>query len=326
MKWRIDMKLSDIYQAAIEYGIKMDPRGEKEVKEYLKKTKKQYDELSEKEKKNFDAEKLTNPYADSRIIYDSGALIKGVLVGIDMETQELLLADRLREKGEKIDAVIAHHPVGMAYARFYDVMDMQAEIFAMFGVPVSAAEDLTEKRKKEVGEKVLPANHFRAADAAKLLNFSILNFHTPADNSVVTYLQNRFDREKPGTLGGIIDMLMEEKEYSEYAKRGVGPMILLGDKARKVKKVFVDMTGGTEGPKDIYAKLAVAGIDAIVGMHFSDEHKKAIQAAGMNAVIAGHISSDDLGMNMVLDAIEKELGALKIYEASGFIRVKRGKK
>jgi hypothetical protein len=214
----------------------------------------------------------------------------------------------------------------MAYARFYDVMDMQAEIFTMFGVPVSAAEDLTEKRKKEVGEKVLPSNHFRAADAAKLLNFSILNFHTPADNCVTTYLQKRFDKEKPGTLGAIIDMLMEEKEYSEYAKRGVPPMILLGDKGRKVKKVFVDMTGGTEGAKEIYAKLAVAGIDVVVGMHFSDEHKKAIQAAGMNAVIAGHISSDDLGMNLVLDQIEKDQGPLKIYEASGFIRVKRGKK
>ena len=299
------MKLTDIYKTAVEFGIKMDPRGEKEAREALKKAKKQFEELSEEEKKNFDAEKFTNPYADSRIIFDSGAAVKGVLVGIDMETQELLLADRLREKGEKIDAIIAHHPIGMAYARFYDVMDMQADIFAIFGVPISAAEDLIEKRRKEVGEKVLPANHFRTADAAKLLNFSILNFHTPADNCVATYLQKRFDREKPGTLGAVIGMLMEEKEYSEYAKRGVGPMILLGDKNRKVKKVFVDMTGGTEGPKEIYAKLAVAGVDAVVGMHFSDEHKKAIQAAGMNAVIAGHISSDDLGMNLVLDEVEK---------------------
>jgi hypothetical protein len=31
-------------------------------------------------------------------------------------------------------------------------------------------------------------------------------------------------------------------------------------------------------------------------------------------------------MNLVLDHIEKKHGALKIYDASGFIRVKRGKK
>jgi putative NIF3 family GTP cyclohydrolase 1 type 2 len=320
------MKLTDIYKAAIEYGVKMDPRGEKEVKEYLKKTKKQFEEMTEKEKKNFDMERLSNPYADSRIIHDNGSKISGVLVGIDMETPEILLADRLREKGEKIDAIITHHPVGFSYVRFYDVMEMQADIFAQFGVPISAAEELTEKRRKEVGERVMSANHFRTSDAARLMDFPIMNFHTPADNSVTTHLQNRFDREKPKTMGDIMDMLMEEKEYSEFAKKGAGPVILVGDKGKRVKKIFVDMTGGTEGAKEIYAKLATAGVDTVVGMHFSEEHKKAIQAANMNAVVAGHIASDDLGMNMVLDEIEKKLGVLKVYEASGFIRVKRNKK
>ncbi len=320
------MKLRDIYEAAVEFGIKMDPRGEKDVKECLKKVKKDYDALTGKEKKSYDTEKLTNPYADSRISFDSGEKIQGVLVGIDIDTAEILLADRLREKGEKINAVLAHHPIGLAYAKFYEVMDMQADIFASFGVPISASEDLTEKRKKEVGEKVMAANHFKAADSARLLNFSLMNFHTPADNSVAAYLTARFDREKPKNLGGIIDMLMEEKEYSEAAKRGAGPVILVGDKSRRVKKIMVDMTGGTEGSKEIFPKLSAAGVDTMVGMHFSDEHKKAIQAANMNAVIAGHIASDNLGVNLVLDAVEKKLGALKIYEASGFIRVKRNKK
>ncbi|HRU38683.1 MAG TPA: NGG1p interacting factor NIF3 [Candidatus Goldiibacteriota bacterium] len=317
------MKLRDIYEAAIECGIKNDPRGEKRVRELLKAEKENFEKLDEKGKKFFDTEKLSNPYSDSRICHDNGREIKSVMVGIDMETAEFLLAERLREKGKKLDAVITHHPVGLAYARFYEVMDMQADIFSSFGVPISAAEDLTEKRKKEVGEKILPANHFRAADAARLLDLPVLNFHTPADNSVVAYLQKRFDAEKPGTMADITDMLMEEKEYQELTKRGAGPVILCGDKSRRVKKIFVDMTGGTEGSKEIYAKLASAGVDTVVGMHFSDEHKKAIQAAGMNAVIAGHISSDDLGMNLVLDYIEKKLGPLDVIEAGGFVRVKR---
>ena len=153
-----------------------------------------------------------------------------------------------------------------------------------------------------------------------------MNFHTPADNSVATFLQDRFSREKPKNLGAIIDMLMEEKEYREAAKRGAGPEILVGSRERRVNKIMVDMTGGTEGSKEIFAKLSAAGVDTMVGMHFSDEHKKAILAANMNAVIAGHIASDDLGMNLVIDYIEKKLGVLKVYDASGFIRVKRGKK
>ncbi|HDQ25656.1 MAG TPA: NGG1p interacting factor NIF3 [bacterium] len=318
------MKLSDIYKAAVEAGIRRDPRGEKEVRAALAREKKRYSAMSEKEKKFYDSEKLSNPYADSRIIYDNGADIKSVLVGIDIDTSEILLAEKLGEKGKKIDGIIAHHPSGRAFARFYDVMDMQADIFSLYGVTISAGQDLTEKRMKEVGEKIMAANHYRAYDAARLLDIPFMNMHTISDNAVATYLQSRFDGEKPETVSDIMDMLYQEDEYRISAERGIPPVVLTGAKERKVKKVFVDMTGGTEGSKEIYARLSAAGIDTLVGMHFSDDHKKAIQAAGMNAVIAGHISSDSLGINLILDDIEKSEGQLKIYETSGFTRVKRG--
>ena len=35
---------------------------------------------------------------------------------------EVLLADRLEEKGKKIDLIMAHHPEGKAMAGRYDVM------------------------------------------------------------------------------------------------------------------------------------------------------------------------------------------------------------
>jgi len=240
-----------------------------------------------------------------------------------MEAPEILLADRLNEKGVKIDAVIAHHPEANAYTNFYEVMDMQADIFNRLGVSISTAQDMLSKRKREVAEKLMPANHYRVYDAARLLNISMLNFHTPADNCVATYLQKIFDKEKPTVIEGLMDLLMEIPEYIQSSKRGVPPMILVGDKKKKVQKVFVDMTGGTSGPKEIYKRLSLAGIDTLVGMHFSDDHKKAIEEAGMHAVIAGHISSDNLGMNLVLDEIEKKCGTLKIHEASGFTRIKR---
>ena len=319
------MKLKDIYSTMIEYGMKTDPRGEKEVKEYLKAENKKYSSMSEKEKQYYDENKLTNPYADSRIIHDSGKDIKTIIAGIDMEVGEILLVEELNRKGAKIDAVYAHHPVGRAYASFYEVMDMQADIFASQGVNIAAAETLTMKRLKDVGEKIAAANHYRAADAARLLDITMFNAHTPTDNCVASYLQNRLDREKPKTLGDVVDMLLEEKEYSEYKKRGAGPSILNGDKSRRVRKAFVDMTGWTEGPKEIYKKLCDAGVDTVVGMHFSPDHKKEISEAGLNCVVAGHIASDALGINVMLDEVERVNGPLKVYETSGFIRVKRSK-
>jgi putative NIF3 family GTP cyclohydrolase 1 type 2 len=86
------------------------------------------------------------------------------------------------------------------------------------------------------------------------------------------------------------------------------------------------MTGGTEGPKEIYKKLSETGVDTIVGMHFSADHKKEIQDARLNCVIAGHISSDSLGINVMLDRMMKINGDFKVYEASGFMRCERNKK
>jgi hypothetical protein len=42
----------------------------------------------------------------------------------------------------------------------------------------------------------------------------------------------------------------------------------------------------------------------------------------IHVVIAGHISSDALGLNLLLDAVEKQ-GPLTIVECSGFKRIRR---
>src|SRR5258706_8130052 len=111
------MTLQQIYDLAINMGKKADPRGEKGVDDYLKRAKKDYDELSEKKKKYFDKETLINPYSDTRILFgDINTQVKKALVGIDADASEVLLADSLNQRGQKIDAVIGHHPIGVSLA------------------------------------------------------------------------------------------------------------------------------------------------------------------------------------------------------------------
>ena len=97
---------------------------------------------------------------------------------------------------------------------------------------------------------------------------------------------------------------------------------MIGDPKKDAGKVFVDMTGGTEGPKKIFPRLSQAGVGTIVAMHLSEEHFKHAKDEHINVVIAGHIASDTLGLNLLLDEIEKS-GKLNIIPCSGFIRVKR---
>jgi len=144
--------------------------------------------------------------------------------------------------------------------------------------------------------------------------------HTPADNCVATYLQKLFDKEKPVYLQDIIDLLLEIPEYDYAAKVGIGPTILNGSKDRKAGKIFVDMTGGTEGSTEVFEKLAIAGVSTVVAMHLSEEHFKNAQKYHINIVIAGHIPSDTLGLNLMLDAVEKKFGKLEIINVSGFQR------
>jgi len=317
------MKLKDIYKKAIQIGIENDPRGKDFVQKELKKRKKDYKNLPDNKKEFFDMESLENPYSDSRILFGTGdEQVKTIIAGIDMEVPEIVLADALRRKGENIDLILAHHPEGSAYARLFAVMNMQADILGRYGVPINIAESLMESRIKEVERRLMPVNHTRAVDAARLLNIPFMNLHTPADNMVATYLQKLFDEKKPYTLDDIIDLLLEIPEYKEAEKNGAGPRILIGSKDRKAGKVFVDMTGGTEGSKDIFQSIALSGINTIVAMHLSEEHYKNAEKNHLNIVIAGHIASDTLGLNLLLDKVLGEED-IKILECSGFKRIKR---
>ncbi|MEW6161874.1 MAG: NGG1p interacting factor NIF3 [Nitrospirota bacterium] len=317
------MKLRDIYRKAIETGMENDPRGRDIVLKDLERRKKDFDELKPNEKDFFDQESLQNPYSDSRILYGTGdEEIKSILVGIDIEVGEILLADSLRSKGRRVDLLLSHHPEGRAYANLYTVMQMQSDILNRFGVPINIAEGLMDGRIKEVERKLMPVNHTRAVDAARLLGIPFLCVHTPSDNMVTSYLQRLFDEKKPYLVDDVLCILKGIPEYKEAGFNGVGPKIILGLKNRKAGKIFVDMTGGTEGAKEIFESLTTSGVSTIVAMHLSEDHRKEAEKNHLNVVIAGHISSDNLGLNLLLDELTRG-DSLEILECSGFKRFSR---
>jgi putative NIF3 family GTP cyclohydrolase 1 type 2 len=317
------MRLIDLYKLAVKNGIARDPRSRSEIRKVLARARSEHMKLKGQDRKAFDKESFTNPYADTRILYgDPDTEVKTVMVGIDMEAPEILAADRLNEKGEEIDLVIAHHPEGAAWAQFYDVMKLQVAMLVKLGVSEKVAEDMMKERMGEVERAVAPANHLRSVDVARLIGMPYMCMHTPADNHVADYLQRLFDRKRPATMEQAVNMLKAIPEYADGMKKHAGPRILIGDPKKKCGKIFVDMTGGTEGPKRIFARLSQAGVGTIVAMHLSEEHFKQAKGEYINVIIAGHIASDSLGLNLLLDSIDKA-EKLDVVAASGFVRVKR---
>lgn len=318
------MQLKHIYDVCVRAGVDADARGREELDRLLTDARAAYDKLDETERAFFDTEKLTNPFADTRIeCGDPEAEIRGLIVGIDMEVGEVLLADRLREKGAAIDLVLAHHPEGPGLANLHEVMYMQADLWAAQGVSIAAGDALIATRAEEVRRRIMPGNFRRTAQAAEAVGLAVLSCHTPADNNVNRFVQRFLDERAPRTLDDIVKVLREVPEYADAARRGYGPAVICGTGSARAGRIVVDMTGGTEGPADALNRLSAAGVGTLVGMHYSEEHKKRAEELKLNLVIAGHISSDVLGMNLVLDEIEKS-GPIEIHCTSGMVRVKRG--
>jgi len=317
------LKLGKLYESVIRFGRQADPRGTKDINKKLNDSKKAYRKLNESQKKGFDRETFNNPYADTRILYgDKDRQVKRILVGIDIDAGELLLADRLRQKGERIDLVISHHPSGFALAGFYEVMHMQIDILVNAGISREVAEDFIAKRIKEVERKVMSANHNRAVDVARILDLPFICIHTPADNFACRYMQRLLDKKKPGSLEAILNILRQVPEYKDATKHKAGPKIIIGEPKKKPGRILAEMTGGTEGPKELFGRLSQAGVRTIVGMHLSEEHFKKVKAEHINVIIAGHISSDTLGLNLLLDQVEK-IQEFQFVSCSGFRRFRR---
>jgi putative NIF3 family GTP cyclohydrolase 1 type 2 len=313
------MKTQDIQNLSIKVGKEADFRGVDGVDKLLERKKKVFDSLSQKDKDEFDQEALVNPYMDSGVYNVSDDKeVKRVLVGIDIEPAEILLAKQLGN----IDLVIAHHPEGRGLAQLADVMHLQADVLSQYGVPINIAEALMKIRISEVARGVNAINHQRTIDMARILGVNFMNSHTPCDNLAAKFLKNLIEEKKPETVGEITSLLKELPEYKEAMKIGVGPKIFVGSPENRTGRIAVsEITGGTEGSVKMYEKMSQAGIGTIIAMHTSEEHRKEAEAAHINIVIAGHMSSDSLGVNLFMDELEKQ--GIEIIPCSGFTRFSR---
>lgn len=325
------MKIKEIFEKVIEVGIDNDPRGKDGIARTLAVEKRRFDRMGKSAKEDFDEERLTNPFHDTRALYTPDDRdVKQVMMGIDVEVQELVLADRLGEKGTKIDLCITHHPQGYARTGLWRIMEMQADIMNKLGIPINVAEGILDPRKHEVKRRVLVQNHTRTVDAARLLDMPYMCTHTPADNCVTTHLQGLFDKENPETVGEVMDIIEDIPEYKEVKKYETG-LMLFTRSAKSVTDphqiraggIFVDMTGGTGGSKYLFEKLINnTDVGTIVGMHISEENLNMAKKNYINILIAGHMASDSLGMNLLYDEVFKGQN-IEIIPTSGFMRIER---
>lgn len=324
------MKSKEIFELAIKLGEKNDFRSKKGIDRYMNGMKRRYDGFSSQEKKYFDKELLKHPYGDSALHHISSKekQIHRVLAGIDSNGSDLLASKMFSQENPQkaIELVIAHHPVGKALTGLDSVMDLQVDVYSQYGIPVNIVEGLMHKRISEVSRGISPGNHYHSVDIARLLDVSFMNIHTPADNMVANYLKGFVEKKKNiEYVGDVLDVLMEIPEYQEATRRGTPPRLFSGSRGNRVGRIaFTEITGGTEGSPEIYDYMSRAGIGTVISMHQSEKHRQQAEKAHINVIIAGHMSSDSIGMNLFLDELEKK--GIEVIPIGGLIRHSRIKK
>ncbi|MCR4324360.1 MAG: NGG1p interacting factor NIF3 [Candidatus Curtissbacteria bacterium] len=316
------MTIRDIYELAVKMGMDADPRGKDGVKSHLARMEKLYQDLPKTKKAEFDLETLRNPYSDTRILFGSPSVnVDAVMAGIDAGGTEVLLTDRLNQKGEGIDLLISHHPSGHALASLHEVMDLQVETFANAGVPENVAQALLADSMGYIKRRFGPLNHSQTVDAARLLGVPLLALHTVWDNMGDAFMKNYLADKKLTTVGDVMEVICEIPEFKEAIKGKAGPSIVSGGEKSRVGKILITLTGGTNPQKDLYMELAKAGVGTLIEMHIPEDSVEELRKAHINAIDIGHMAADSIGANLFLDELEKR--GVKVLPASGLIRVKR---
>ncbi len=254
--------------------------------------------------------------ADSGVVHPRED-VKKILTGIDITESEMLLAKELG-----IDTVFLHHPTGgRPRMGSSEVLLDQIPQMVRAGVPINKAQKaLCKKRYGECIRRFHALNVTRSADAAAMLGLGMVACHTPADlvaeKTVQSFLDGRFAGRPHSTLGEVVDALLTIPEYKNCLS---GPVIRVGSRESYAGKILVQFSGGTTGGPDVIRAFFSAGVGTLVMMHCPDDVIEAVKEQNIgNILVAGHISSDSIGMNGILKVLEEQHG-IEVVRCSGLI-------
>ncbi len=252
---------------------------------------------------------------DSQVYVDGE--VRRVMVGIDVDVGELFLARALG-----VDGVIAHHPVGSrARLGIPAVIERHASQMVAEGIKAPLAEQLMLARKQPIERALHSANYDRVVDAARLLPMPLMNIHLAADILARRFFMD-FVRASTRTSGTTVGNLVAAlATIPEMAASLVKPEIWLGAASNQVGRWIVQMAAGLNGGAGIYRTYYEHGINTILAMHLDERDLRELEQLrrpNTNLIITGHMPSDSVGMNRVVDALGQR--GIEVIAGSGVIR------
>lgn len=237
--------------------------------------------------------------ADSQV-YVPGEDIETALVGIDLESPEIRLAEY-----EGYDLALAHHPVGDgARLDFPEVLDRQVEFMTDHGVPENEAREAVSDLRETVVFGAHSSNYRHDPSVAELLDQPYMNVHLAPDEIG----RRRFVEVAEGMAeGASVGRFVGELEtIPELADAATDVEVRVGSEENGLGEVAVHHAAGTNGGADVARAYFENGVDTVLYIHVGADDARELREEfeGKNLVVTGHIASDAIGLNSLIDALE----------------------
>lgn len=249
-------------------------------------------------------------------IYHPGKHIKRLLVGLDIDTGDLLLARQLG-----FDAVLAHHFGGCeAQLTSYHLYRRHVELMVAMGVRRAAAEGAVEERIQELRLLAHSVNYDRVSGAARLLDIPFLNIHSPLDELGRRMMQRAVDElfvaEPKATVAEVAAHL--SASFLEFRAAPTRIAIRHGNPDDPAGRVVVAHGALTNGGAAIARAYFEHGIDTVVYIHIAPgELRKLAEFGRGHLIVTGHIASDSVGINPYL--AELEARGVEVVRLNGIV-------
>lgn len=313
------MKLSRLFAKMMEVGRLADWRDAATLEAHLAQRRAEFAALGGYEKRYYDRERLTNPFGCSRICSGAPDLdVRGMMVGINCTLADILYAERLRDRGRRIDAFLAHHGMAPAGDLYADITSPHYNVLVDYGVPEERAREIVDRTIRDYTLRM--GNEPTGFD--RHTGMALFNVHNPMDNLCGLYVAQRIARERPATVAELIELLLTLEEFAIDARVNVLPEIAVGEPGAPLGHVYLDVLGGIcLNDEELTALLGTGKVQTVVRLAYNN-CIRVCREAGVNLILWPHHAHDNVGINLMLDQVLAE-EAIDIVPTDGFYRVPR---
>jgi putative NIF3 family GTP cyclohydrolase 1 type 2 len=235
--------------------------------------------------------------ADSAV-HVRGRDIRKAMIAIDVGTAELMLA---RDLG--CDAVIAHHPIGVASVNFYKVFDRHIDYMVEHGIPKATAKQAVLKLKERVATRAHADIYSEVVGAARLLKMPLVNLHQPCDEYMRQVIWRAIDSGKKEYVSDIVKSVGNIPEFRRAATK---VEVRYGSEKNRAGHWALVVAAGTNGGYPIAKAYFEHGVTTVIYLHvdYADLTKLREDKLVGNLVVMGHLAGDSIGLNALADRLE----------------------